>query len=248
MSSSERVRTEKPSTGPARAPSREGAPEAAVVEASVATLVRRAVLPAAPLAPRDVLHLQRTLGNRAVGSLLAARGGMVQRAGVAERVQAREEQLGEEAVSAVRLYAKGSKKKSHATWENILTRALVEKPFWDTVKDHVMLGEDETPPKGYHSKARGAGAHARGVGGTSPDNAGDSVAYKQWTRHKNDNTYDDLKISTFFPNNWSEEKIRAAVLLRTAGAEHQVEARFDLKKQGDTIYPDLDLENPPEPE
>jgi hypothetical protein len=227
-----------------------------------AAIVHRASHDPGALSPGDALQLQRAVGNRAVGRLLAGAvqrapvenvsqvtgGDVIQRNGVAARVKQLEDDLKPATVTAVRRWAKGSKKKGHAIWERILQKVTEEEPFWDTVRDHVMLGEDETPPKGYHSTQEADSAHSETVGAKSPGTAGAGAVYKQWTRNTSDDTYDNLKISTFYPDNWPEDKIQAAVLLRTAGAEHQVESHFGLKKEGDTIYPDVQIPNPPEPE
>src|SRR5207245_3557280 len=93
------------------------------------------------LSAADVLQLQRTIGNAATTQFL----GTIQRNGVGARVKALEAELKPESVKAVRRWSKGAKKKSHETWERILTAVKQEEPYWDTVGEHVMAGEDETP-------------------------------------------------------------------------------------------------------
>jgi hypothetical protein len=129
----------------------------------------------------------------------------------------------------------------------VLTRASAEEAYWDTVGDHLLRGEDTKPPKGYHSTQRDD-AYTRVVpGAKNPANAGDNAAYKQWHCNKTDAKREHPKVSTFFPDGWPEDKIRAAVLLRNAGADHEVEAHFGLKQTGDTIYPDVAIEDPTKP-
>jgi hypothetical protein len=72
------VQTEEKRAAPQHAHG-EPAPVQSQAAAHPATLLRHAGAYGAALAPRDVLQLQRTLGNRAVGGLLAGAGGRVQR-------------------------------------------------------------------------------------------------------------------------------------------------------------------------
>ncbi len=150
-------------------------------------------------------------------------------------------------IAAVRKYKKNSKKTKLLVWERVLESVKAAEGDWDGIKDHVMLGEDTTPPKGFHSKKKLGEANARAVGPKNPANPPDRNPYKQWIRNKGDATFGHLKISTFYPDGWDEEKITAAVLLRNAGADHQVEATFDLVANEGTVYPNTGLENPTKP-
>ena len=150
-------------------------------------------------------------------------------------------------IAAVSKYKKNSKKTSLTVWKRILESVKTAEGEWEGIKDHVMLGEDTTPPKGFHSKKKLGQANARPVGPKNPASPPDRSPYKQWTRNKGDTTFAHLKISTFYPDGWDEEKITAAVLLRNAGEEHQVEATFDLVANEGTVYPNTGLENPTKP-
>ncbi|HWZ04719.1 MAG TPA: EndoU domain-containing protein [Mucilaginibacter sp.] len=149
-------------------------------------------------------------------------------------------------VAAVKKYKKDSKKTKAVVWKRVLESVETNEAFWAKRRNHVMLGENETPPGGFHSKKSAADAFTRVVGPTNPPNAGKSVVYKQWHKNKTDNSAANLnrKISTFFPDNWEEEKIMAAVLLKNAGEEHQVEASFGLVANEGTAYPESDLADP----
>lgn len=218
-----------------------------------------------------VQRMQQTHGNRAtrrflqrlaeqidMSSSATAPAASVQRAGegqamviqrhVADKAASQlEDPPKAENLAAVRKYKKNSKKTSLTVWKRILESVKGLEGDWDGKRDHVMLGEDTTPPKGFHSKQEMAQANVRAVGPKVPRNVGEGAAYKQWTRNKNDATVSHLKISTFYPDAWDEEKIRAAVLLRNAGEEHQVEATFGLVANEGTIYPSKTLNNPVKP-
>jgi hypothetical protein len=218
-----------------------------------------------------VQRMQQTHGNRAtrqflqrlaeqsdISSSATAPATSIQRAGgesavviqrhVADQAAARlEDPPKAENLAAVRKYKKNSKKTSLTVWKRILESVKGLEGDWDGKRDHVMLGEDTTPPKGFHTKQKLAQANVRAVGPKVPPDVGEGAAYKQWTRNKNDATVSHLKISTFYPDAWDEEKIRAAVLLRDAGEEHQVEATFGLVANEGTIYPDKTLHNPVKP-
>ncbi|HEX9988876.1 MAG TPA: hypothetical protein VGE45_10430 [Chloroflexia bacterium] len=218
-----------------------------------------------------VQRMQQTHGNRATrrflqrlaeqsdtpasdtvhtASVQRARGGpavLVQRH-VANDAAARLEDPPKPAsITAVSKYKKNSKKTSLTVWKRILESVKTAEGDWEGIKDHVMLGEDTTPPKGFHSKKKLGQANARPVGPKNPASPPDRSPYKQWTRNKGDATFAHLKISTFYPDGWDEEKITAAVLLRNAGEEHQVEATFDLVANEGTVYPNTGLENPTKP-
>lgn len=150
-------------------------------------------------------------------------------------------------LDAVKKYKKNSKKTKLLVWKMVLEKVKEAEGAWEGKRDHVMLGENTTPPKGFHSKKKEGAANARAVGAKNPANPPNRNPYKQWIRNKGDTTVNHLKISTFYPDGWDEEKITAAVLLENAGAGHEVESTFDLVENEGTIYPSTALENPARP-
>jgi len=202
-----------------------------------------------PQSATSLLRLQRMIGNQAVVRLVVPHGApVVQRKDVVDRAAAQlTAKPSDESIAAVRTYKVNSKKTSETTWVRILGDVKAAETYWDGIQDHVMLGEDEKPPKGFHSTKKARDAHVEPVGERSPKTAGASVIYKQWTRQKGDDTYDHLKISSFFPDNWPERKIQAAVLLKDAGAEHQVESAFSLTSNEGTTFPTTTCDDPTKP-
>lgn len=162
---------------------------------------------------------------------------LVQR-GLDQDLKDAEDALKAESVASVRAYSKGWKKKSHTTKILVLGRVLDAEPSWYDIRDHVMEGE--AGPKGYHSKRLGGDSVCSSIGDSNPAGAGH--VYKQYVRVRG--TENPRKISTFFPDSWTEAKIRAAVLLRNAGAGHDVESTFDVTVNDGTAYPTSALENP----
>jgi hypothetical protein len=154
----------------------------------------------------------------------------------------------EETKAAIPAYSKGWKSKNNATRKKIYEDVHANEGTWYAVRDHVMLGEGTTPPKGYHSKALGAASESEAVGNKNPATVGAKRPYKQWTKKRNQAGNDHLKISTFFPDNWNEAKIRANVLLSYAGVDHRMTDQLDMDHPGDeTFYPTTALGNPLKP-
>jgi hypothetical protein len=223
-----------------------------------------------PVRQTLALQMQQTYGNRAtlqlmrrringtVGTIVTSDTDAIQRTAIPSAVVIQRDVVddaakrladkpGKASIDAVRKYKKNSKKTSLTAWKRVLESVKTEETFWNEKRDHIMLGDDATPPKGFHSKQALAAAHAEAVGTKEPANAGNRAAYKQWTRNKRDRTVNSLKISTFYPDGWPEDKIRAAVLLRNAGAGHDVESTFGLVANEGTVYPNTNLENPDKP-
>lgn len=149
-------------------------------------------------------------------------------------------------MKAVKKYKFNSKKTKHATWKLILPRVKTREAYWSSIRNHVMLGEDVAPPKGFHSKALKASAHSVAVGEQNPKGVGDASPYKQWTLNKGDDK-NKYKISTFFPDAWPEDKIQAAILLMDESEDNQVQASFGLTSNDGTTYPSTSLADPPKP-
>jgi hypothetical protein len=202
-----------------------------------------------PQSATALLRLQRMVGNQAVVGLITGHGApVVQRKDVVDRAAAQlTAKPSDESIDAVRTYKLNSKKTPETTWVRILGEVKTAEPFWEKIKGHVMLGEDEKPPKGFHSTKKADDAHVEPVGERSPKTAGASVIYKRWTRQKGDDTYDHLKISSFFPDNWPEAKIQAAVLLKDSAAEHQVQSAFSLTSNEGTTFPTTTCDDPEKP-
>lgn len=153
-----------------------------------------------------------------------------------------------EAADSVELYSKGWKKKPNATKKQVFERVHANESKWFDNVDHIMKGEATTPPAGYHSKALDNASNAEGVGTKSPSNVGGKGVYKQWTKRRGQAGNANLKISTFFPDNWDEKKVRACALLSFAGADHQMTDQLPLDSPGDaTFYPNTALGNPDQP-
>lgn len=200
-------------------------------------------------AAHPVLALQRQVGNRATVQLIRGAGSAipVQREGVGARLQAIEAELQSDTKAAVRRFSPNSKKKSATTWIQILEKVKPREATWRQIRNHVMLGEATSPPKGLHSTADSTKAHAEGVGEKSPKGVGRRGTYKQWIKKKTDKTNENVKISTFFPETWTEQRIQAAFLLATAGEDHRV-AGFRIETESDaTAFPDVDHPNPEKP-
>ncbi|HET7486952.1 MAG TPA: hypothetical protein VFJ85_03425 [Acidimicrobiales bacterium] len=104
-------------------------------------------------------------------------------------------------------------------------------------RTHVMLGETgDKGPSGLHSTVRSGDAVAQ-VGARS----GGKV-YKSWVRAKNDRTLDALKISTFFPDDWPEDKIRALAMLN--GTANAPQGAPPLTTNESSIYPTNERRQP----
>jgi hypothetical protein len=199
-----------------------------------------------------MLQLQRIAGNRAVCQALVTGSvtrPVIQRDVVddASKVLDVGERPSASSLAAVGLYKKNAKKTSQTSWVTVLKKVHEQEAYWKGVRDHVMLGEDTSPPKGFHSTQLEDKANCEPVGERSPRGAGASVIYKQWHRKKGDGSFTKLKISSFFPDNWTEQKIQAAILLSGAGPDHQVEAPFSLTSNDGTTYPTTRVNNPEKP-
>jgi hypothetical protein len=203
-----------------------------------------------PTRQAALLQVQQTQGNRA-GQRLIQRRAAVQRVKKNQAADNARVRLGDDerpsktSMDAIKKYAFNSKKKSTASWRTLLRTVKAQEEGWDAIEDHVIHGE--AGPKGFHTKSDADEANCEGVGAKNPANASGSSPYKQWIRMKDDRTVDNLKISTFFPDNWPKDKIRAAALLRTASADHQVQAPFSLVANDGTVYPNTPLANPAKP-
>jgi hypothetical protein len=200
---------------------------------------------------RDFLTVQRLAGNRALVGMLSSAPmvATIQRDVVGDVAKGLDDDQrpSKSSLDAVGLYKKNAKKTSHESWKRVLESVKTQEPYWAEVKDHIMLGDDTTPPKGFHSKHSLGRANCRAVGATNPPAPAAGAPYKQWHRNKSDRGFQNLKISTFFPDSWTEQKIQAAILLQDAGVEHQVESRFALESNDGTTYPSTALANPVKP-
>jgi hypothetical protein len=154
----------------------------------------------------------------------------------------------DETRAAIPAYSKGWKNKNNASKKKIYEDVHANEGTWYAVRDHVMQGEGTTPPKGYHSKALGADSESEAVGNKNPAGVGGKRPYKQWTKKRDQVGNGHLKISTFFPDNWNEAKIRANVLLSYAGVDHRMTDQLAMDHPGDeTFYPTTALGDPPRP-
>jgi hypothetical protein len=172
----------------------------------------------------------------------------IQRVSDAE-VAAAEAACDQDTARVVKLYSQGWKSKTNATKQQIFTAVQANQARWDNVRDHVMLGGAGAPPTGYHSTAAGDAATSECVGVKSPLSAGRTAVYKQWTKARGQVDNANLKISTFFPDGWTEDKVRACVMLSFVGAAHRMQDSVDMAHPGNaTFYPDYsNLNNPPPP-
>jgi len=153
-----------------------------------------------------------------------------------------------DSATSVERYSKGWKTKPNATKKRIFETVHANESKWHDNVDHIMKGEAVTPPAGYHSKALEGAANAEGTGTKSPSNVGGKGVYKQWTKRRGQEGNGNLKISTFFPDNWDELKVRACALLSFVGESHQMTDQKALDSPGDaTFYPTTGLENPDAP-
>ena len=58
----------------------------------------------------------------------------------------------------------------------------------------------------------------------------------------------NLKIPTFFPDSWAEEKVRACALLSFVGTTHQMSDQKSMASPGGaTFYPNPPLSDPGKP-
>ncbi len=180
----------------------------------------------------------------------------LQRAGTAlplqlvsdEAVKTARDACNADSASSVERYSKGWKRKANATKKRIFETVHANESKWHNNIDHIMKGEASTPPAGYHSKALAGASNAVGTGDKNPNNVGGKSIYKQWTKRRGQEGSGNLKISTFFPDNWDEMKVRACALLSFTGASHHMMDQIPLDSPGDaTFYPNSALENPDEP-
>lgn len=201
---------------------------------------RRAGLPpvaAPPAGPADaVWALQRQAGNQAVAAVIAVQRDALSRAAG---------QLGAGAPSAlglIRKYGYQVKTTRQRDWVTRLPGIKANEDFWTQVRDHVMLGEvDDEDSTGYHSIQEATASPVTVVGASTG-----GKFYKRWTKPKSVGHNRKVKISTFYPSAWSEERIKAVVMLKDS--PNKVPGTPALTVNAESVYPNIaGLENPPRP-
>ena len=203
-------------------------------------MARRAGHPPGPAARPDpadaVWALQRQAGNQAVAALIA-----VQRDALGTAAG----QLGAGAPAAlglIRKYGYNVKTTRQRDWATRLPGIKANEDFWTQVRDHVMLGEvDGEDSTGYHSVQEAAASPVTVVGASTGDKF-----YKRWTKPKGVAHNRRVKISTFYPSAWTEERIKAVVMLKDS--PNKVQGTPALTVNADSVYPNIaGLENPTRP-
>ncbi|WP_322044093.1 EndoU domain-containing protein [Paraburkholderia sp. J67] len=195
----------------------------------------------------DIAASPRAVAQRAQLAQLKGQG-VVQR--VSDEDVKSEAQKCEDATRKyIPLYSRNWKSKNNATRLRIFATVHEKEPVWDGMRDHVMQGEYNGHPAGYHSKFLGGASKTEATGVKQPAGVGGTRPYKQWIKKRGQVANNNLKISTFFPDNWSEDKIRACVLLSSLGEDHQLIDQLQLVESGDaTVYPATKHRDPQKPQ
>lgn len=190
---------------------------------------------------QGVRALQRLAGNRATAAI-------VQRGLDAELKTARDA-VSSGARSAVEKHMIRKRSTPHtemiAIWNHVRGR---ETGWTQRLQEHIFKGEPSgSSVAGYHSTADDS-AIAEGVGSKNPANVSARRPYKQNVRLRTDTGNRHLKshASTFFPDDWSKEKVRASYLLSGSTGQVSPTDAGVTELGGGTAFPaDVRVADPP---
>ncbi|MBZ2196756.1 hypothetical protein [Occultella gossypii] len=195
--------------------------------------------------------LQRMVGNAATTVVIQRATGNSAVDAAVRRVRAKGEGVLDDATLGVVLrYAHGAKNSDSGKWETYMESMVVSHTEWLRKRSHVMFGAmNDERPTGLHSIAAGPRV-VEPLGNPTPG----STFYRQWVGKPN--AYYDAspkkkkwaKPSSFFPANWSEDQIKALVILDKAADYRPQAARgMALAVNDESVFPNLQAPMPPLP-